>query len=343
MRPNGIRGLVSVIIPTFNRKQLVRDAVNSVYWQTYRPIELILVDDGSTDGTREALEVWMAEKEVDSEFTLRYLWQANSGPSAARNLGLIESTGEYIQFLDSDDILLPTRLDICVKAFEQDEKIELVHGAFSLNYGTKLDSGIVQVQPASFGTVPSPTAGLWTAAGLFKREVLYEAGPWNEEIRICEDTECFTRVLAVAEKASVIQESLVIKRKRGHTRLADIRWTEHGLRDKMHAFKLQERTYENCGVDINMFAGKWHQLTQDALVIGSTGLALESLSYSAKMSKTKFHWYLRWLMLKAFSSLPPAPAGSIARLMNWLQIRARPWLRVLRHVRTQINKRYPYV
>lgn len=104
--------LVSVIIPTFNRASMVVEAMDSVWSQTYRPLELIVVDDGSTDDTSEVVAHWASEHSSDKPFELRYLRQENRGAPAARNLGLTESRGKFIQFLDSDDLLYPSKIQL---------------------------------------------------------------------------------------------------------------------------------------------------------------------------------------------------------------------------------------
>jgi glycosyltransferase involved in cell wall biosynthesis len=99
---------VSVIIPTFNRSKLVVNAVESVLAQTYRDYEIIVVDDGSTDNTAEALKPYMDR--------IRYVYQANLGTSAAKNKGIQVARGKWISVLDSDDLWLPTKLEAQLKA-----------------------------------------------------------------------------------------------------------------------------------------------------------------------------------------------------------------------------------
>lgn len=94
----------SVIIPTYNRRELLPQALASVRAQTLPDYEVIVVDDGSTDGTRE----WLATLSDDR---VRVLLQENRGPGAARNLGIQNAVGEYITFLDSDDVWLPWTLE----------------------------------------------------------------------------------------------------------------------------------------------------------------------------------------------------------------------------------------
>ena len=81
--------------------------MDSVYKQTYRPIEIIVVDDGSTDNTCQVINEWGSKYAEDNGFRLQYFFQENAGAPVARNLGMIESQGEFIQFLDSDDLLHP--------------------------------------------------------------------------------------------------------------------------------------------------------------------------------------------------------------------------------------------
>ena len=100
-----VEGLVSTIIPVHNRPSLLREAVASVLAQTYRPIEIIIVDDGSTDETGREAE---ALAECHSE--VRAIHRENGGPGAARETGRLAARGEFIQYLDSDDLLLPEQI-----------------------------------------------------------------------------------------------------------------------------------------------------------------------------------------------------------------------------------------
>lgn len=108
---NTDNALVSVIIPTCNRARLVTDALHSVRAQTYRPIECIVVDDGSTDDTVEVVKDWKRAHNSD-QFSVRLLRQENLGAPAARNYGMEEAGGEYILFLDSDDRLTDRAIDV---------------------------------------------------------------------------------------------------------------------------------------------------------------------------------------------------------------------------------------
>ena len=102
-----VTGLVSVVIPAYNRAELLVQAVTSVLDQSYAAHEILIVDDGSTDGTREAVQA-----QFGGNPKVRYFWQKNAGVSAARNRGLKEASGEFLAFLDSDDAWLPGKLEL---------------------------------------------------------------------------------------------------------------------------------------------------------------------------------------------------------------------------------------
>lgn len=121
-------GLISLIIPIFNAEKTLQRCLDSVRQQTYSNLEVILIDDGSTDGSRN---ICMSYAKRDSR--LRYLYQPNAGVSAARNLGLDAATGTYVAFLDSDDWLSPDYL-ACLHTAMSD--CDLVIGGLQLTDGT---------------------------------------------------------------------------------------------------------------------------------------------------------------------------------------------------------------
>ncbi len=110
---------VSVVIPTYNRADLIGDTINSVLNQTYHNFEIIVVDDGSTDNTRELIASFGCE--------IKYFYQGNTGlPAKARNKGIREATGEYIAFLDSDDKWTKDKLVKQIEIFDRFPKVDLI-------------------------------------------------------------------------------------------------------------------------------------------------------------------------------------------------------------------------
>jgi glycosyltransferase involved in cell wall biosynthesis len=116
---------VSIILPTYNRATFLPEAFAAIHAQTFRHWELIVVDDGSTDGTRELVP------RLTREFPqpVRYIYQENQGAYGARNTGLDNATGKYIAFYDSDDLWLPHHLKNCAESLEANPNIDWVYGA----------------------------------------------------------------------------------------------------------------------------------------------------------------------------------------------------------------------
>ncbi|MFA5248481.1 MAG: glycosyltransferase family 2 protein [Patescibacteria group bacterium] len=97
--------LISVVIPTYNRKYTIQRAINSILTQTYKNWEIVIVDDGSVDNTKEEIKQFLNNSKI------KYYHQKNSGVCSARNFGILKATGEYVSFLDSDDEYFPDRLE----------------------------------------------------------------------------------------------------------------------------------------------------------------------------------------------------------------------------------------
>ena len=120
---------VSVIIPTYNRARLLPNAIRSLLGQSYANIEIIVIDDGSTDNTKEVLSQF--------EGKFRYLESGHKGTAHARNLGMKAATGKYIAFLDSDDTYLPYKIELQVTFMEDHPEVGMVYTEFSGSYDNK--------------------------------------------------------------------------------------------------------------------------------------------------------------------------------------------------------------
>lgn len=118
--------LVSIIIPSYNRSALLSEAIQSCIIQTYRPIECIIVDDGSTDDTKVVVEKFIEEK-VD-QFVIKYIYQQNAGSQSARNMGTLTASGKFIQYLDSDDLLYSDKLLKQVRYLNENPQCDGVFG-----------------------------------------------------------------------------------------------------------------------------------------------------------------------------------------------------------------------
>lgn len=195
---------VSVIIPTHNRRDFVREAIASVLAQTYQDFELIVVDDGSTDDTCEVVQEFPG---------VRYLAQENRGVSAARNRGVLHSNGKMLAFLDSDDLWQPRKLEMQVAFFTaqpgaricQTEEIWLRKGVrVNPHNKHKKPSGDIFARSLHLCLV-SPSAVM------MRRELFERMGGFDESLPACEDYDLWLRI-AVTEPVHLIETPLVIKR-----------------------------------------------------------------------------------------------------------------------------------
>lgn len=173
-----IEGLVSTVIPVHNRPAMLREAVASVLAQTYRPVEIIIVDDGSTDSTAAvADELAGTHQEIS-----HVLHQPNGGPGAAREAGRRVARGEFIQYLDSDDLLLPRKFELQVAALRSHPTAQVAYGRTSyrgaggetINCIWKpLLSGARRMFPLFL------VSRAWeTATPLYRSDLLDRTGPW---------------------------------------------------------------------------------------------------------------------------------------------------------------------
>jgi len=208
-------GLVSTIIPVYNRPELVIEAIQSVLTQTYRPIEIIVVDDGSTDNTARVVEQMMA---AHPEISL--LRQSNSGPGPARQKGIEASTGEFIQFLDSDDLLAPYKFEKQIGQLRQQPECGICYG-WTIRYslGGAKDMTPVKWTGRKFDSMfPSFLSDRWwdTSTPLYRAELIRQNGPWlnlrQEEdwefdCRLASKGVLLTMVEAIVSETRVLPEN----------------------------------------------------------------------------------------------------------------------------------------
>jgi glycosyltransferase involved in cell wall biosynthesis len=198
-------GLVTTIIPVFNRPLLLVEAVESVLAQTHRPIEIIIVDDGSTDGT-PAVADGLAEQNPG---LVRVIHTANGGPGRAREAGRLAARGDYIQHLDSDDILLPGKLAMQVAALEASPECGAAYGWTRFRH----HDGRVEPLPwkrsgERIATMfPSMLTMRWwdTPTPLYRAGLLAAAGPWTD-LRVEEDWEYDCRIAARGVRLAFCEE-----------------------------------------------------------------------------------------------------------------------------------------
>lgn len=214
---------ISVGIPLYNRRALIGPAITSALAQEHPPFEIIVVDDGSTDGSGEVVQAL-----ARTHPRVRYLRQDNAGSAAARNRLLEEFEGDWIAFLDSDDQWTPQKLSAAVELMRADRAVEFVHSnrAHCWPDGRR-DDGRVDAEPARMAE-PAYLLGGWrtkTSTLMLSRPLVDRLRPhWFKPLPICEDYELIWRAAVIARKIAYAPrvDTLVLMTDDGLSRARDV-------------------------------------------------------------------------------------------------------------------------
>jgi glycosyltransferase involved in cell wall biosynthesis len=234
---------VSVIIPTCNYGDFIDDALKSVFDQTFKDFEVIVVDDGSTDDTGTRIAVY-GDK-------IRYLYQMQKGPGSARNKGISESNGEFIAFLDADDLWYPTKLEKQIEKMRGNPRLGMVltdNSLFDEN-GIYKDY-VAKINYLFKGDIVSNIflkSGVVTPTVMVRRKALDKVGLFEESLYIAEDDNLWIRIAAEFE-VDIVDESL-----------AQIR--DHRFRTMRVSEKLEESVVKN----IQLLVSKYGQGVADRI------------------------------------------------------------------------------
>jgi glycosyltransferase involved in cell wall biosynthesis len=194
--------MVSVIIPCYNGEAFLKEAIESALGQSYSRVEVVVVDDGSTDGTPE----------IAKAFPIRYIRQRNRGLTASRNLGVRESSGSYIVFLDADDRLLPEAIETGIRVLLQNPECAMTVGdhRFVAADGSYLShSRKTCLLTSHYEALLKSNFIEMISSVLFRKSVLEEVGGFDTNLRVAEDYELYLRIArdhAVCCHSSVVAE-----------------------------------------------------------------------------------------------------------------------------------------
>lgn len=184
---------VSIIIPTYNYGDFICDAIDSVLSQTFQNHEIIVIDDGSTDNTVDILKKY--------EDNISYYYQNNKGPASARNLGIKNSKGDYICFLDADDVFLPDKLEIQLSLFENssNKNLALLYSDFYV-VNKNLNNILKYYRCKSFPNHAMALNYLFqdnyinTSTVMIPKDILLKVGLFNEEYKYLEDYDLWVKI-----------------------------------------------------------------------------------------------------------------------------------------------------
>ncbi|BAQ61472.1 glycosyltransferase [Geminocystis sp. NIES-3708] len=189
---------ISVIIPAFNAEKYLKDAIESVIKQNYQPLEIILIDDGSTDNTAKIAKSFQ---------DIQYIYQENSGPVIARNNGIKIAKGEYIAFLDADDLWTDDHLELLVNCFKKDPYVEVAIG-----YVQCLLLKEKNEEKEYFEEFSNSTINVNLGAGLYKKSVFEKLGNFDPNLSSSEDVDWFLRIKEANINQIIVSESVLCYR-----------------------------------------------------------------------------------------------------------------------------------
>jgi glycosyltransferase involved in cell wall biosynthesis len=297
---------VSIIVPTFDRLEYLATAIESVFAQTYTRWELIIADDGSGAPTRTYLQSLRDAR-------VKVIWLAHSGrPSVVRNAALREAHGEYVAFLDSDDIWLPAKLEIQLGSLRRHPARHWSYTRFAL-----VDAAGEPAAPRRAADWPAP--GGWILEQILNgqtvialpsvmvsRALLDRLGAFDEQLVMCEDDELWLRLAEHSEADGIDAPLTLVRRHREHSGSDELAW-----RDRRRVFEKALRTRRSDHLDAvlrrlraEMSAGLARSQAQSGRYLGALVTVLSSATYSWRFPQ----WWRGTL-----AALTPDPVRSALR------------------------------
>ncbi len=193
--------LISCIVPVYNGKRYLKEAIDSILAQTYRPLEIIVADDGSTDGTASVV--------ANYGNRVRCLWQPNAGPAAARNLGVRAAQGKFVAFLDSDDVWHPEKLSRQMARFQARPELGLCVTHVQNFWIPELAK---EAERFRNHRISQPMPGYVTQALLAKRTLFDTVGLFNTTLQHGDVKDWLLRAAEHDAKMKLLPEVLVYRR-----------------------------------------------------------------------------------------------------------------------------------
>jgi glycosyltransferase involved in cell wall biosynthesis len=302
--------LVSVIIPLFNREDLVEETLLSIASQSFRSFEVIVVDDGSSDGGPHRVEAFCA---TDPRFRLMHRNENKRGASVCRNLGLNQSLGKYILFLDSDDLLSVPCLERRLELLTASAEVDLVVG-----------QGLI------FRSFPGDQRTLWNVcdyapeesterfldqdmpwangAALWRKEALIAIGGWNPDLRCFQDWELHLRACIAALQIKVLpQPDFFIRRDDSAAQISSNHNSSHHVQSRLRAFDLIMSLLISRGMlNSRIKSAARGFLLRNHLDLHDAGCHLEAMTVLRSKSAEKLmtsldRWLLAWIRKKGKS------------------------------------------
>jgi glycosyltransferase involved in cell wall biosynthesis len=346
-----MKPLVSILIPAYNAENWIADSIRSAIDQTWERKEIIVIDDGSTDGTAEVARRF-ASKEM------KVVTTENGGLSAAVNIAYRQCQGDYIQELDSDDILAPDKIERQLGALkESDNSRTLLSSPWAYFYFRTHRARFV---PNALWNDLSPVEWLLRKMGqnlhmqnatwLISRELAEAAGPWEENLAYDQDGEYYARVLLASERTRFVPEGRVFYRVSSSNRISYIGGSDKKKESMLRSMKLHiqylrsleesDRVRRACLTYLQTWFPAFHPSRPDIAV----ELQVLAEQLQGRMEEPRLRWKYAWMKpvlgskaadtaQRALPEIRSALARHWDRAMYWLETRDA----VSKHANDPIN------
>jgi glycosyltransferase involved in cell wall biosynthesis len=229
--PPELPPLVSVIIPVYNGELFLAAAIDSVLAQTYPSIELVVVDDGSTDRSGAIAQSYPVVK---------YVYKTNGGIASARNRGIQAARSEFLAFQDADDIWMPNKLSLQMAAFQADPDLQIVSGL--------VEQFVTPGHQQRYSFPAAPLPGYWAGAMVVRRSV-FDANGWFPEDSITTDISWIAGLIDRNQRILILPHVFVRRRIHG-SNVGIVRRTETTqsmIRDLKHSIERKRSKERNSG------------------------------------------------------------------------------------------------
>jgi len=294
--------LVSILIPAYNAQEWIADTLRSAIGQTYERTEIIVIDDGSTDQTLALARRFESEG-------IRVITQRNQGASAARNKAFSLSKGDYIQWLDADDLLAPDKIERQLAALREIGSVRILLSSSWCHFQDRVHG--TRFVPTSLWQDLSPVEWLLrkmgenlhmqTATWLTSRELAEAAGPFDTRLSFDDDGEYFCRVLLASEGTCFVPEAKVFYRLSGQTGLSNVGVSVAKRNSLFSSMKLHlqylrsledsDRSRKACLAYLQYWYLAFYPECRD-IVAELQNLASQ---LGGRLEEPRLHWKYRWI------------------------------------------------
>jgi glycosyltransferase involved in cell wall biosynthesis len=303
---------VSIILPTFNRPEFLSPALESVFAQTFTDWELIIADDGSSENTRSYLQSYVDLPRV------KVIWLAHCGkPGVVRNAALGAARGEFVAFLDSDDLWLPKKLEVQIASLRRHPGRGWSYTRFAVvdAAGRPRVSASAKEYPALSGWVLESILNEDTVIALpsviVARQLLQDLGAFDEQLVMCEDDELWLRLAAHSEIDGIDEPLTLVRRHGQHSGSDVIAWQDRGrvIARALHTRSGAQHRTVLRKLRTDMAAGLAKSQAASGERLGVLATLLSSLHYSWRYSA----WWRSALLATGRAFAPASVQGLIRR------------------------------